>query len=142
MPLWPLDLQRDSGNHQEKASKMSTRAIGICCILMALITLTAFCQTPIRRYRPPAGPTMTPYLNYYRADLSTLPSNYDSFIVPQQRLQRNLYDLARTQQADFRKVETDIKQTRTSTAAPTGVGASFLNYSHYYQLPQGGSRPR
>ena len=128
------------GNQRERALKMSTKVIGICCILVTSVVSAAYAQTPIRRYRPPAGPTLTPYLNYYRADLSTLPSNYDSFIVPQQRLQRNLYDLARTQQADFRKVETDIKQVRTSAAAPTGVGASFLNYSHYYRLPQGGFR--
>src|SRR5436190_7184167 len=117
---------------------MSMKVVGICCILMTVFTVVGSGQTPLRRYRPPAGPTMTPYLNHYRADLSTLPSAYDSFIVPQQRLQRSMYDLAKTQQADFRKVETDIKQVRTSTAAPTGVGASFLNYSHYYKFPRGG----
>jgi len=51
-----------------------------------------------------------PYLNYFRADLSTMPNSYDSFVVPQQRLQRSLYDIAQSQQADFRKVESDIKQ--------------------------------
>lgn len=120
---------------------MSTKTIGIC-IAFSVLASVAAAQTPLRRYQPPAGPVITPYLNYYRADLSTLPSPYESFVVPQQRLQRNLYDLARSQQADYRKIESEIKQVRTSTAAPTGVGASFLNYSHYYQSPQGMGRQR
>ena len=124
---------------------MSTKTIGICSVLVPLLMLVSsisVAQTPLRRYQPPAGPTITPYLNYYRADLSTLPSPYESFVVPQQRLQRNLYELGRNQQADFRKVESEIQQVRTSTAAPTGVGASFLNYSHYYQSGQGARRQR
>lgn len=124
---------------------MSTKTIGICSVLVPLLMLVSsisVAQTPLRRYQPPAGPTITPYLNYYRADLSTLPSPYESFVVPQQRLQRNLYELGRNQQADFRKVESEIKQVRASTAAATGVGASFLNYSHYYQSPQGARRQR
>lgn len=81
-------------------------------------------------------------MNQFRADLSTPPNFYESFVVPQQRLQRNLYDPAQNQQADFRKVESDIKQVRTSTAAPTGVGASFQNFSRYYRLPQRGDNQR
>jgi hypothetical protein len=119
------------------------KTIGIYCVivpLMTMMTSASYGQRPLRRYMPPAGPTITPYLNYYRADLSTLPSSYQSFIVPQEQAQRNLYELSRNQQADFRKIEGQIKEVRASSAAPTGVGATFLNYSHYYRLPQGGTR--
>jgi hypothetical protein len=98
---------------------------------------------PIRRYRPPAGPTMPSALNYSRPDFSTLPDSYRNLVVPQQRLDRDLYDLSRTQQADFRAVEKEIGQTR-SPAAPTGSGGGFMNYSHYYNLKgqQGGGSQR
>lgn len=124
---------------------MSTKVLGISFMLASLMMVVdsvTQAQTPLRRYQPPAGPTITPYLNYYRADLSTSPSPYESFVVPQQRLQRNLYDLQRSQQADFRKIESEIKQVRTSAASSTGVGASFLNYSHFYPVRQGGRRQR
>jgi hypothetical protein len=89
-------------------------------------------QTPLRRYRPPAGPTMTPYLNYHRADFSTLPDPYNSFIVPQRQAQRQSYDLSRQDRARFQTLEKDLDQIKESTAPPTGVGGSFMNYSHYY----------
>ena len=114
---------------------MPKKPLGLLFAILSLLILTSsdtLAQRPFRRYQPPAGPTMSPYQNYYRPDISTMPSSYQSFIVPQQRLERNLYDLSQSQQADFRKVESDIKQVRTSTAAPTGVGAIFQNYSHYY----------
>jgi hypothetical protein len=105
-------------------------------VLVLLLVLAApsasFGQRPLRRYQPPAGPTLSPYLNYNRPDFSTLPSDYQSFIVPQQRVQRTLYDLAHTQQADFRRMEQRIQQVRDSSAAPTGSAAGFMNYSHYF----------
>jgi len=123
---------------------MPKKLLGFLFTIVPLILASSdsLAQRPLRRYQPPAGPTTTPYLNQFRADLSTTPNSYDSFVVPQQRLQRNLYDLTQSQQADFRKVESDIKQVRTSTAAPTGVGASFQNFSHYYHLPQRGGNQR
>ena len=123
---------------------MPKKLLGFLFAIVLLIIARSDClaQRPLRRYQSPAGPTTTPYMNQFRADLSTMPNSYESFVVPQQRLQRNLYDLAQNQQADFRKVESDIKQVRTSTAAPTGVGASFQNFSHYYRLPQRGGNQR
>jgi hypothetical protein len=116
--------------------KLANVYTGLVLFLVLAPTTAAFGQRPLRRYQPPAGPTLSPYLNYNRPDFSTLPSDYQSFIVPQQRLQRNLYDLARTQQADFRRLEQNIQQVRTSAAAPTGTGAGFMNYSHYYPTSQ------
>jgi hypothetical protein len=124
---------------------MPKKTLGLLFVILSLLILTSsdsLAQRPLRRYQPPAGPTITPYLNYYRADWSTMPSSYQSFILPQQRMDRSLYDLSQSQQANFRKVESDIKQVRTSTAAATGVGATFQNYSHYYPSAQRGSNQR
>lgn len=128
----------------EKALTMTTKLAGFfgCLVLLLAAAAPAFGQRPLRRYQPPAGPTITPYLNYNRPDFSTLPSDYQSFIVPQQRLQRNLYDLARSQQADFRKIETQIKQVRESSAAATGIRGGFMNYSHFYPGAASGSNQR
>jgi hypothetical protein len=122
---------------------MTTKVAGILggLVILLAVAAPAFGQRPLRRYQPPGGPTLSPYLNYNRPDFSTMPSDYQSFIVPQQRLQRDLYDLARTQQADVRKIENQIKQVRESNAAATGVGGGFMNYSHYYPNgSQGGRR--
>jgi len=122
---------------------MPKKPLGFLFAILSLLILTSsdsLAQRPLRRYQPPAGPTMSRYQNYYRPDISTMPSSYQSFIVPQQRLERNLYDLSQSQQADFRKVESDIKQVQTSTAAATGVGAVFQNYSHYYPSYPSGQR--
>lgn len=106
--------------------------IAAMAILMA-VSSNALAQKPLRRYRPPAGPTITPYLNYSRADLSTLPDPYNSFVVPQQRLQRDLYETTRRQENQFRTLENQLDQVKNSTVPPTGVGSTFMNYSHYYQ---------
>jgi len=116
---------------------MSIKTIVICCVTVSVLAVgssAAYAQRPLRRYQPPGGPTLSPYLNLNRPDFSTLPSAYDSFLVPQQRLQRNLYDLGQTQQANTRRIEGEISQVRSSVAAPTGVGSGFMNYSHYYRM--------
>ena len=121
---------------------MPKKPLGFLFAILSLLILTSsdsLAQRPLRRYQPPAGPTISPYQNYYRPDISMMPSSYQSFVLPQQRMDRSLYDLSQSQQADFRKVESDIKQVRTSTAAATGVGASFQNYSHYYPSARRGS---
>jgi hypothetical protein len=122
---------------------MSAKLIGVGCVILSLVAVASsplYAQRPLRRYQPPGGPTLSPYENYNSPNFGTVPSVYQSYILPQRQLQRNLYDLSRSQQADFRKLENQLMQFKNSTAAPTGVGGSFMNYSHYYQLPQGGAR--
>jgi hypothetical protein len=131
VPLLALDLQF-SPDENGKAQKMLSKILGT--LSLVLLASTSVCaQKPLRRYQPPGGPTLSPYLNYNRPDFAALPDSHSSFVVPQQRLRRELFDLGKAQQADVRRVEADIQQIRSSAAAPTGVGASFLNYSHYYQ---------
>lgn len=102
-------------------------------------TPVAFAQGPARYY-PPAGPTLPSQLNYFRRDVGIL-DQYNAFVQPRQQLDYQFQQLAAQQQADFRTTQRQldkVQQIRASEAAPTGVGASFMNYMHYYRMPAGG----
>ena len=61
----------------------------------------------------------------------------DASVAVKWVLDEDRSDLAR---ALFRAAERAISQIRSSQAAPTGVSAGFMNYSHYYRLPSGPRR--
>jgi hypothetical protein len=109
-------------------------------VVLVAIASSVSAQTPLRRYRPPAGPVLSPYLNLNNPDFNTLPDPYRNLVVPQQRLQRQLYDLGQTQQANMRRSEAELNQIRKSMASPTGIGSSYMNYSHYFPLRTGGNQ--
>ena len=92
----------------------------------------AFAQYP--RYVPPAGRTLPEELNYFRRDVGLL-DQYNGFVAPLRQLDYQLRTMQNQQRADFQAAQRAISQIRTSQAAPTGVGAGFMNYSHYYRLP-------
>ena len=91
------------------------------------------------RYEPPAGPTLSPYLLFSRRPTGIY-DNYNAFIRPRFELRSTLY----TQNQELRyldrnlqAVEGDVRtlsKIREAGVAPTGVGSSYLNYSHYYPL--------
>ena len=92
------------------------------------------------RYQPKAGPTLPSQLNYFRRDVGLL-DQYNTFIQPQRQLEAQLQQMTQQQQTDYRAAQRQIeqiKEIRPSEAAPTGVGAGYLNYLHYYRLPAGG----
>jgi hypothetical protein len=102
----------------------------------------AAAQMPARYY-PPAGPTLPAQLNYFRRDVGLL-DQYNAFVQPNQRAAYQFQQLANQQQADFQAAQkqfNQLKEIRPSEAAPTGVGATFMNYGHYYRL-QGGAAGR
>ena len=41
-------------------------------------------------YRPPAGPTITPYLDYFNAPISPLMDNYHTYVRPRAELRSSL----------------------------------------------------
>lgn len=84
------------------------------------------------RYVPPAGNTLPNALNYFRRDVGVL-DPYNTFVAPRQQLDYQLQTMTAQQQANFRDTQRTIAQIRASEAAPTGVGAGFMNYSHYYR---------
>lgn len=110
--------------------------------IVVLFLLATFCicfeakaQTPYRRYAPPAGPTITPYLNYFRRDVGAVGDPYNAFIVPRRQLDAQVYQLNQQQQTDFQTNQRQIRQMRETTAVPTGTGAGFMFFSHYYPQP-------
>ena len=87
-----------------------------------------------RSYAPP--PAVSPYLNLLRPD-SDLGANYLTLVHPQIQ-QLNLNNQQSLQNRTFQQqLNTATKTGAPNTAGsirPTGVGASRMNYSHYYQF--------
>lgn len=108
---------------------------------IAFVIALSLAQSPLlaqRRYMSPFGPTLTPYLNYFRRDTGAIGDPYNAFVVPRRELrqtlgvqQQNIYGL----QQQVRQANQEIENIRQPLAAPTGTGATFMNYSHYYQMP-------
>jgi hypothetical protein len=122
----------------------SLRTAGFVIAVLAGLAAQASAQGPYR-YVPPRGPVLPPQLNYFRRDVGLL-DPYNSFVLPRQQLDFQFQQMAAQQQADVRSTQRQleqIKQIRPSEAAPTGTAAGFMNYSHYYGLPNGATaRPR
>ena len=110
-----------------KRAAILAAAIGAACLVGE-----ASAQTP--RYVPPAGRTLPEELNYFRRDTGVL-DQYNGFIAPLRQLDNQLRTMQQQQQTDFQSAQRAISQIRTSQAAPTGAGAGFMNYSHYYRMP-------
>jgi hypothetical protein len=101
--------------------------------LLWLASLAGSASGQYPRYVPPAGRTLPNELNYFRRDVGVL-DQYNSFVAPLRQLDNQLRVMQQQQSADFRAAERAISQIRASQAAPTGVSAGFMNYSHYYRL--------
>jgi hypothetical protein len=90
-------------------------------------------EAQVPRYMPPAGGPMPSQLNYFRFDgLTPLLGNYNGIVSPMQAYDYQLQQMRQEQRTAMRSVEREFAQIRQSQAAPTGVGATFMNYSHYY----------
>lgn len=81
-------------------------------------------------------PRLSPYLNLLREDNSTL-SPYHSFVRPQ----RENYQRQSQQSSELRHLETRVLPRQQGRIAgspisrlPTGNGAKFQAYSHFYQF--------
>ncbi len=117
----------------------------IVAVLAGLILLLATESAEAQiRYQPPAGSPLPSQLSYFRRDVGLL-DQYNTFVQPQRQLEDRLRQMNQQQLDDYRSAQRQIeqiKQIRPTEAAPTGVGAGYLNYSHYYRLPAAGSRGR
>ena len=93
------------------------------------------------RYSSPYGPTLSPYLDYFRRDTGVL-DPYNAFIRPRRQLQNQLGEIVQQGQAENVRLRQQIQGIREAQGAPTGTGATFMNYSHYYRSgpAAGGSR--
>jgi hypothetical protein len=111
--------------------------------LLAVLALwgTATAQVPYRGYTPPGGATLPYQLEYFRPQSGVL-DQYNQFVAPRENLANQLRGMAQQQNADFRAVEQQLRESdriRESQAAATGVAGGFMNYSHYYGGLRGGA---
>ena len=104
----------------------------ICGIALgAMLALAGPAAGQYPRYVPPSGRTLPNELNYFRQDVGLM-DQYNTFVSPFRQLDNQLRTMQQQQRADFQAAAKGISQIRTSQAAPTGVGARYMNYSHYY----------
>lgn len=124
------------------------RTISALCLAAFLCLMSTTAQAQVRekygRSYQPSRPTLSPYLNFFRSDTGVM-DNYNTFVRPRQQLQDELnqqnYRL-RTLNRDINQLEQQqaTQTIRPSTIAPTGVGSTFMNYSHYYNLGRNARR--
>ena len=93
------------------------------------------------RYSSPYGPTLSPYLDYFRRDTGVL-DPYNTFIRPRRQLQNQIADIVQQEQSETARLQQQIQGIRAAEAGPTGTGATFLNYSHYYRSSPTGTQAR
>ena len=108
------------------------------------------------RYQSPSRPTLSPYLNYFRADNGALNPFYN-FIQPGRQLQsqnqsiNQRFDNQQRQIGGLQTFQNGLQNQqvrgrgtgrfgfRSTGASQTGKGATFMNYSHFFQI-RGGNR--
>ncbi|HZL90632.1 MAG TPA: hypothetical protein VFB96_19850 [Pirellulaceae bacterium] len=127
---------------------LSRRSLMTALALALLVGAADLCQAQGGRYRSyggrytsPYGPTLSPYLDYFRRDTGAL-DPYNAFIRPRRQLQNQLADMAQQERTETARLQQQIQGVREAAAQPTGTGATFLNYSHYYRTGPGGAPPR
>lgn len=81
-----------------------------------------------RRYSSPSGPTLSPYLDYFRRDVG-LTNSYYNFVQPKRQLDQAL----REQRDAIQQLSNSVEnQQRATLARPTGIGAGFMNHGSYF----------
>lgn len=112
---------------------MNTRWVWGGLWVLGLVAWADQAAGQVPRYLPPAGGPLPSQLNYFRFDgLTPLLGNYNGIVAPLQTYDYQLQQMRQEQRLAMRSVEREFAQIRQSQAAPTGVGATFMNYSHYY----------
>lgn len=90
---------------------------------------------PVPRYYPSRS-AISPYLNFFMGpDPGTL-DRYNAYVRPAQQLQRNV----NAQNTQIQQLQGEVQFLRKTGAGATGVGGSFMNYSHYFPGGGGGRR--
>jgi hypothetical protein len=109
-----------------------------CVMMLALFCSSASAQYS-GRYVPPAGRTLPNQLNYFRQDVGVM-DPYNTFVNPTRQLNQQLNDISLQENSDYRRTQKEIGQVRRSLAAPTGIGAGYMNHQRYFNTPIGQTR--
>lgn len=104
-------------------------------LILVASASSAFAQRPQQtRYSSPYGPTLPLQLNYFRNDVGVL-DPYNTFVNPSSQLQHRLRSIENQQIYDEKATQSAFKKlmSKPAQASQTGKGATFMNYSHYFQ---------
>lgn len=96
-------------------------------------------KAQVRRYTPPAGSPLPAELDYFRRDVGVM-DPFNTFVAPRRQLRNQLNAMSAREAANFQSAQQEITSIREAVAAPTGVSAGFMNYSHYYSRSPGSRR--
>jgi hypothetical protein len=108
------------------------RAACLAGLLLLLVLASGrSAEAQYQRYVPPGGAVLPNQLNYFRQDVGLL-DPYNAFVAPTRRLSNQLQAMTNETRGDFSRAQREIDMLRSSPAAPTGVSAGFMNYSHYF----------
>ena len=100
---------------------------------------TIFTQSAAAQFSP-QRPTISPWMGIFQRNTGAM-DNYNTFVRPQMELNRTLQmqgSALDRQEMGLQDLNYEMMQPQgnRSTMMPTGQGATFMNFSHYY----GGSR--
>ena len=123
----------------KKSRLLKTLVIVLVATAVSLFSGSAFPGSAWaqQRYRSPSRPTLSSYLDYFCRDNGALGDPYNAWVRPRADLRQTLVQQQQginNLRQDVRQVDTNLDRVRDSVAAPTGTGAGFMNYSHYYRL--------
>jgi len=106
------------------------------------LCLVGVCVAPswaqgMRPSYTPSSPTLSPWFGLYNRDSGPL-DNYHNFVRPRQRVYRALqqqHNEIQRQSSNLNALGQEVLSMRQpSSLRPTGVGSTFMNYSHYYSV--------
>ena len=104
-------------------------------VFLCLVVVSA-APSWAQRYRP-SSPPLSPWFGLYNRDSGAL-DNYHYYVRPRQQAYRALreqrHEIQR-QRSDLHTLGQQVLSMRQpNSLRPTGVGSTFMNYSHYYNL--------
>lgn len=124
----------------------SRRVILLTVSLVVTLGVSTACAQGIGStpYQPPQ-PTLSPWLRLYDRNTGAL-DNYHSAVRPEMQLRSTLRQqttLLQQQGAGLTGLAGQVNQIENrDMLRPTGAGSVFMDYSHYYDMANTGSRSR
>ncbi len=115
--------------------KLKPQSIGQCVsfFCFAFLCLATSFASAQSRYVP-SRPPLSPWLNLYRGNLGPV-DPYNFWVRPQLEFQDSMRRLStqfENQRIRVQQLEQETLRMRLEAARPTGVGARFMDYSHYF----------
>jgi hypothetical protein len=118
------------------------RSIALTVLTGVGMSLAAAPSAAQGYYTPPGGSPFSPYLELYRPNPGLL-NQYYQFMIPRVQLRETLNQQQASLNAlntQIRSVQTQLRPQPAPVIGPTGVGAGYMSYSHFYSGSPGVGR--